>query len=147
MTAGFEAAADASEERLWLRERMGEATQPGGYATQRRWMERSAGVLGLSEAIKPPVVEEIVEQLEVNGLEHHKAREQYGLASGLVERGKAILSVLNLIRFGDDLCARLMAAGTLGGCWGRVVLWDPKFSRKLSPLSRVGRASRSPPFV
>ena len=110
-------------------------------------LNSSARVLGLSEAIKPVVVEEIVEQLEVNGLEHHKAREQYGLASGLVERGKAILSVLNLIRFGDDLCVRLMAAGTLGGCWGRVVLWDPKFSRRLSPLSRVGRASRSPPFI
>ena len=147
MTAGFEAAVDASEGQLWLREGMGEKAQPGGYGSQRRWIERSARVLGLSDAIKPPVVEEIVEQLGVSGLEHHKAREQYGLASGLVERGKAILSVLNLIRFGDDLCARLMAAGTLVGCWGRVVLWDPKFSRRLSPLSRVGRASRSPPFV
>jgi hypothetical protein len=96
---------------------------------------------------EPPVVEEIVEQLGLSGLEHHKAREQYGLASGLVERGKAMVTVLNLIRFGEDLCVRLMAAGTLGGCWGRVVLWDPKFSRRLSPLSRVGRASRSPPFV
>jgi len=144
--SGFEAAVDASGKCLWLRERMGEKAQPGGYGSQRRWIERSARVLGLSDAIKPPVVEEIVEQLEVNGLEHHKARERYGLASGLVERGKAILSVLNLIRFGEDLCARLMAAGTLGGCWGGVVLWDPKFSRRLSPLSRVGRASRSPPF-
>jgi hypothetical protein len=126
---------------------MGEKPQPGGYGSQRRWIEHSARIVGLSEAIKPFVVEELVEQLEVNGLEHHKAREQYGLASGLVQRGKAILSVLNLIRFGDDLCVRLMAAGTLGGCWGRVVLWDSKFNRRLSPLSRVGRASRSPPFI
>ena len=126
---------------------MGEKPQPGGYGSQRRWIESSARVLGLSEAIKPVVVEEIVEQLEVNGLEHHKAREQYGLASGLVQRGKVILSVLNLIRSGEDLCVRLMAAGTLGGCWGRVVFWDPKFNRRLSPLSRVGRASRSPPFI
>ena len=81
------------------------------------------------------------------GLEHDEAREQYGLASGLVERGKAIVSVLNLIRFGDDLCARLMAAGTLSGCWGKVVFWDPKFNRRISLLSRVERASRSPPSV
>lgn len=147
MTAGFEAAVDASEGLLWLRERLSEKAQPGGYGTQRRWIERSAGVLGLSEAIKPPVVEEIVEQLGVSGLEHHEAREQYGLASGLVERGKAIVSVLNLIRFGDDLCARLMAAGTLRGCWGRVVFWDPRFNRRVSLLSTVGRASRSPPSV
>lgn len=145
--SGFEAAVDASEQWLWLREGMGEKAQPGGYGTQRRWIERSADVLGLSEAIKPPVVEEIVEQLGVSGLEHDEAREQYGLASGLVERGKAIVSVLNLIRFGDDLCARLMAAGTLSGCWGRVVLWDPRFNRRVSLLSRVDRASRSPPSV
>ena len=147
MTAGFEAAVDASEGQLWLRERMGEETQPGGYGTQRRWMERSADVLGLSAPITPPVVEEIVEQLGVSGLEHHKAREQYGLASGLVERGKAILSVLNLIRFGEDLCTRLMAAGNLGGCWGKVVWWDPRLNRRVSLLSPVGRASRSPPSI
>ncbi len=147
MTAGFEAAVDASEGLLWVRERMGGKAQPGVYGTQRRWIERSARVLGLSESIKPPVVEEIVEQLEVNGLEHDEAREQYGLASGLVERGTAIVSVLNLIRFGDSLCARLMAAGYLGGCWGRVVFWDPRFNRRVSLLSRVDRASRSPPFI
>ncbi len=147
MRAGFEAAVDASEQCLWLREGMGEGAQPGGYGSQRRWIERSARVLGLSDAIKPPVVEEIVEQLGLSGLEHHKAREQYGLASGLVERGKAIVSVLNLIRVGDDLCARLMAAGYLSGCWGRVVFWDPRFNRRVSLLSRIGRAIRSPPFV
>lgn len=147
MTAGFEAAVDASEQCLWLREGMGEKPQPGGYGSQRRWIERSARVVGLSEAIKPSVVEEIVEQLEVNGLEHHKAREQYGLASGLVERGKAILSVLNLIRSGEDLCVRLMAAGSLGGCWGKVVWWDPRLNRRVSLLSSVGRASRSPPSI
>ena len=147
MRAGFEAAVDASEGLLWLREGMGEKAQPGGYGTQRRWIERSARVLGLSEAIKPPVVEEIVEQLGVSGLEHREARDRYGRALGLVERGKAMVSVLNLIHFGDDLCARLMAAGVLSGCWGKVVFWDPKFNRRISLLSRVERASRSPPSV
>ena len=147
MTAGFEAALDAFEKRIWYRERIGEKAQPGVYGSQRRWIERSALLLGLSEGTTPPVVEEIVEQLEVNGLEHNEARKQYGLAAGLVERGKAVVSVLKLIRFGDDLCARLMAAGQMSGCWGRVVLWDSKFNRRLSPLSRVGRASRSPPFI
>ena len=147
MTAGFEAAVDASEGLLWLRERLGEKAQPGGYGTQRRWIERSARVLGLSVELKPPVVEEIVEQLGVSGLEHHKARERYSWASGLVGRGKAMVSVLNLIHFGDDLCARLMAAGVLSGCWGKVVFWDPKFNRRVSLLSRVDRASRSPPSV
>ena len=145
MRAGFEAAVDGAEGLLWLREGMGEKAQPGGYGTQRRWIERSARVLGLSEAIKPPVVEEIVEQLGVSGLEHREARDRYGRALGLVERGKAMVSVLNLIHFGDDLCARLMAAGTLSGWWGKVVFWDPRLHRRLSPLSRVGRASRSPP--
>ena len=145
MTAGFEAAVDASEGLLWLRERLGEKAQPGGYATQCRWIEGSARVLGLSGEIKPPVVEEIVEQLGVSGLEQDKARKQYGFASGPVERGKAIVSVLNLINFGEDVCARLLAAGSLSGCWGRVVLWDPRFNRRLSLLSTVGRASRSPP--
>lgn len=126
---------------------MGGKAQPGGYGTQRRWIECSASVLGLSAEIKPPVAEEIVEQLGVSGQEHHEAREQYGLASGLVERGKAIVSVLNLIRFGEDLCVRLMAAGSLGGCWGRVVLWDPRLNRRVSLLSPVGRAIRSPPGV
>ena len=144
---GFVAAVEASEGLLWLRERVAEKAQPGGYDTQRRWIKRSARLLGLSCETDPPVVEEIVEQLGVSGLEHQEAREQYGCASGLVERGKAIVSVLNLIRFGDDLCARLMAAGTLSGCWGRAVFWDPRFNRRLSPLSRVGRASRSPPLA
>ena len=145
MPVGFEAAVDASEGLLWLRERLGEEVQPGSYATQCRWMEGSARLLGLSGEIKPPVVEEIVEQLGVSGLEHDKARKQYGFASGPLERGKAIVSVLNLIGFGKDLCARLLTAGSLSGCWGRVLLWDPKFNRRFSPLSRVGRQSRSPP--
>jgi len=147
VTAGFEAAVDASEGLLWLRERLGEKAQPGGYGTQRRWIERSARVLGLSVELKPPVVEEIVEQLGVSGLEHYAARDRYGRASGHVERGKAFISGLNLIHFGDDLCVRLMAAGTLSGCWGKVVFWDPKFNRRVSLLSRVDRASRSPPSV
>ena len=137
---------NASEEWLWLRERIGEKAQPGGYGTQRRWIERSAGVLGLSKAIKPPVVEEIVEQLGVSGLEHDDARSNMVWPRGC-GAGKAIVSVLNLIRFRDDLCARLMAAGTLSGCWGRVVLCDPRFNRGVSLLSKVGRASRSPPSV
>ena len=145
MTASFEAAVDASEGLLWLRERLGEKAQPGGYATQCRWMESSARMLGLSGEIKESVVEEIVEQLGVMGLEQDKARKQYGFASGPVERGKAIVLVLNLIPFGEDLCVRLLAAGSLSGCWGRVVFWDPRFNRRLSPLSRVGRQSRSPP--
>jgi hypothetical protein len=108
-------------------------------------MEGSARLLGLSGELKPPVVEEIVEQLGVSGLEQDKARKRYGFASGPVERGKAIVSVLNLIPIGEDLCTRLLAAGSLSKCWGRVVFWDPRFNRRLSPLSRVGHQSRSPP--
>ena len=142
---GFVAAVEASEGLLWLRERVAEKAQPGGYGTQRRWIKRSARLLGLSCETDPPVVEEIVEQLGVSGLEHHEARQRYGCASGLVERGEAIVSVLNRLSFGEGLCARLMSAGYLSGCWGRVVFWEPRFNRRRSPLSRVGRASRSPP--
>ena len=142
--AGFEAAADAAKGRLWPCEPVGEVV-PGNRRGQRQWIERSACLLGMSGALTPSQAEAITEELELAGLKHREARQQFLRATTLRERGQAIVSVLALGRLDDEMFARLLAAGMCGGCWGQAWLFHPRIKRRLSPMSRIGRAIRRPP--
>jgi len=142
--AGFEAAADASLGRLWPREPMGEVA-PGDRRSQRKWIARSACLLGMSDAFTPSQGEAIAEELELAGLKHREARQRFIRAATLRQRGQAIVSVLALWRLDEHMFARLLAAGTRSGCWGQAWLFHPRINRRFSPMSRVGRAIRCPP--
>lgn len=138
----FEAAVDASNGRLWLKEPLGER-QPANYATQRRRVERAGGVLGLAARVSEP--EQICDLLGVDGVEHDQARRMYIASHGLRQRGEAVRSVLGQLPLDDDLWVRLLGAGFVAGVWGTPWFWQPQLNRRFSPLSRIVRASQHPP--
>ncbi len=140
----FEAAADASKGRLWLKEPLGEC-QPANYTTQRRRVERAGGVLGLAARISEPEAEQIRELLGIDGVEHDQARRMYIAAHGLHQRGEAVLSVLQRLPMNDELWVRLLGAGFVAGVWSTPWPWRPQLNRRLSPLSRIVRAGQHPP--
>jgi hypothetical protein len=133
--AGLEAAAG----RAWEAEAIGEETEPARWATQRRWVERGAELLGLSALCAEPVAAEVAERLGVAGTEHRQARERCHGSRRLVERGGAIASVVAMIVRRDNLWPRLACALDLVGCWGRVWLWQPAIGRCSSPLAALAR--------
>lgn len=135
---------DASKGTLWLKEPLGER-QPANYVTQRRRVERAGRVLGLAARVCEPAAEQIRELLGVDGVEHDQARRMYIAADGLRQRGEAVQSVLRRLAVNDELWVRLLGAGFVAGVWATPWLWHPKSNRRLSPLSRVVRASQHPP--
>jgi hypothetical protein len=141
---GFEAAVDASRGRLWPREPLGEGASPGCYDRQRRSVERTGRLLGLSAEVASRAAEQITEHLGIDGLTHQQARQEFIESPGLHQRGQAIVSILQVFSNSDELCVRLLAAGSRCGLWGTVWLWDPSINRRVSPASRLAR-TRAPP--
>ena len=135
---------EASQGTIWLKEPLGEC-QPANYTTQRRRVERSGRVLGLAPGVCEPEAEQIRELLGVEGVEHDQARRMYIAAPGLRQRGEAVESVLGRLAVNDELWVRLLGAGFLAGLWATPWLWQPQLNRRLSPLSRIVRASQHPP--
>lgn len=134
----FEAAAAAAAGRPW-------AGEPGrSPRTQRRWMERSAQLLGL---VPSPVVEWIRDQLGVAGMDHHQASIQYQATASLKAQGKAVLNVERRINRDRSRLLRLLAAGSLSGLWGHPFLWDPARGQRFSLLGRTIRTLRAPPAL
>ena len=140
----FEAAVEASNGRLWLKEPLGEC-QPANYTTQRRRVERAGRVLGLAAGVCASEAEQISELLGVDGVEHDQARRRYIAADGLRQRGEAVHSVVRRLAVNDGLWVRLLGAGFVAGVWATPWLWQPQANRRLSPLSRIVRASQHPP--
>lgn len=141
---GFEAAVDASRSRLWPREPMGEQASPGCYARQRRSLARAGCLLGLSAEVSSRAAEQITEHLGIDGLTHQQARQEFINSPGLHQRGRALVSILQGLSNSDELCVRLLAAGSRSGLWDTVWLWDPSINRRVSPASRLAR-TRAPP--
>jgi hypothetical protein len=140
----FEAALDASNGRLWLKEPLGEC-QPANYTTQRRRVERAGRVLGLAARVGESEAEQLCELLGIDGVVHDQARRMYIASHGLRQRGEAVRSVLRQLRVDDDLWVRFLGAGFVAGVWATPWFWQPELNRRFSPLSRVVRASQHPP--
>lgn len=103
------------------------------YATQQRWLEHSARLLGLVGEER--LGEQIAELLDLSGLEHRQARIRYREASGPQPRGEAVVCLL--LRLEPERYGRLVAAGHRAGLWGRPWWIDPRTGRR--------RAIRPPP--
>jgi hypothetical protein len=132
-----QAALDAARGRLWPRDLLpGEGSGPL-YATQRRHLRRSGELLGLAGPER--LGGEVAELLDLDGLEHGRARARYRGARGLRERGAAVVSVL--VALGPARYDRLPPAGHRVGLWGRPWWIDPATGRR-RPLS----GSRPPPM-
>lgn len=79
------------------------------------------------------------------GMEHREARRDFLTAAGLRGRGLAVVAVLESLSPDRHLFSRLLAAGCRSGCLDRAWLFDPSLKRRISPLSSLARALRSPP--
>jgi len=141
----FAAALAAAAGERWLAEAvLGDPVAPR-YPTQRRWIERCGRILGLSAGVEPRQAEGIAEELDLGALEHGPARQRFTGARRLRERGEAVVLVLDGVVLDAGLWPRLLAAGSLGGAWGRPWWWSPAVGRLVSPGSRVERTVRGPP--
>lgn len=123
---------------------MGDAVGPR-YQTQRRWMECGGRLLGLSSAVEAREAERIAEELDLGALEHRAARQCFAGAQGLRERGEVVVSVLDSLALDASLWPRLLAAGEVGGLWGRAWWWSPRAERAVAVRAPVARAVRGPP--
>jgi hypothetical protein len=133
----YEAALDAARDREWARDLLpGEGSGPL-YATQQRHLRRSAELLGLAGSQR--LAGEVAELLDLDGLEHSRARALYRSASGLRQRGEAVVSVL--LALAPARSEHLVAAGHRVGLWGRPWRIDPRTGRRRPPSG-----SRPPPM-
>ena len=117
------------------------------YATQRRWLEQSARLVGVAPELERSVVEQIVAELDLVGSEHAVRRRQYAASGSLGSRGRAVEAVLEKVSAASGLVSRVLAAGHLAGLWGAPWLCDVHSGQRYSPLSSEGRWRRGPPSV
>lgn len=118
----FGAALDAAAGSAWPRE------QPSRWRTQRRWLVRGAAVVGLVAAAvsaAEPSAEHVARQLDVPTLSVLEGGTRWRAAGGYRHRGRAIVGVLAELRPSRRVAERLLAAGAIGGLWGRPSPWDP----------------------
>ena len=123
----------AAEGQIWLRDGCGGDFHEPLYRTQARRINRGSKLLGLSADADEACAEAIARSLGVPGLEHARARRQVGAARRLVERGRAIVGLLEQIRLDAIVGSRLLAAGYQAGLWGAPSLWSPRLGRRLFP--------------
>jgi hypothetical protein len=81
---------------------------------------------------------EVAELLDLDGLEHGWARSLFRSASGLQQRGEAVVSVL--VALDPGRYERLLSAGHRARLWGRPWWIDPATGRR-----RPFPGSRPPP--
>jgi hypothetical protein len=115
----FEAALDAAAGKAWPRE------DPSRWRTQRRWLLRCAAIVGLAVAASQSHVERVSRQLGTPTLTLVEAGARWSVAGGYQSRGAAIESVLDGLPSSEQLGERVLAAGAIGGLWGRPSRWDP----------------------
>jgi hypothetical protein len=99
---------------------------PGLAATQRRHLGLSGDLLGLGGERRQ--AERIRDVLDLRGLEHQQAREQWHAVSTRRERGPIVVGVLRSLD--PSRADRLLAAGFLAGLWGRPWRIDPETGRR-----------------
>jgi hypothetical protein len=116
----FGAATDAVAGEAWPREK------PSRFRTQRRWLERCAAIVGIAVAsASQSHVERVARQLGTPTLALVEAGARWSAASGYQSRGAAVSRVLGELRPSEQLGDRVLAAGAIGGLWGRPSRWDP----------------------
>ncbi len=98
---------------------------PGLWATQQRWMRRSAAVLGIAAGLTPMTRELLAWLLGVPYLWLVAASQSFAQARGYQARGAVIVHVLQQLPQRPCLAVDLVAAGYVAGLWGRPSWWDP----------------------
>jgi hypothetical protein len=115
--------------------------------TQRRWLERAAHVLALCQQLSLEVAARVVGALGLMGLDHQRARSQFGATRRMRERGRAVSGLLEPLTLDAQLWPRLLAAGTLGQAWGEARIWSVSTGRLHTAQAVLARAGRAPPWI
>lgn len=139
----FEAPLDVAAGRIWEREPVLDLEAPR-YPTQARRFRHCARLLGLDPSLPSVVVEQIREDLGLDGLDHHLARQQFRQAQDWTEQAEVILTVYQQSPF-KRRAMDLLCAGSRVGLWGHPWLWNAEIGQRLSVLGRIYRALRAPP--
>lgn len=135
-------AVDAAQGQAWIREPI-DGDPPGPrYATQGRWLQTMALLLGLSPMLGERAVEMMLEHLGFGGLKHRVRRAAFAVATTLRRRGQVMMEALEEVVIDDGLWMRLLAAGHVAGLWGQPRWWVASIGQEVSVLSRVGRSLR-----
>lgn len=119
----FSAALDACAGIGWSRG--SPAEDPRRRRTQRRYIEITATLLGLACDVGEEVSQRIAECLGVGWLVLSDKRRVYQSSLTYLERGPAVVAVLDMIPVDRSLAHRLLTAGFIAGLWGRPKRWDP----------------------
>ncbi len=135
---------------LWPHERVqGVDPESPGLRTQRRWVEKAAGLVGLLGDLPDRAAEVVARRLGVGGLAHEQARQACAKARDIRGRSRAVVRILALMAIDGSVLFRVLGAGTLAGALGGAYIWNPDHDRRLFPAD--GRAgpgegrSRPPP--
>lgn len=140
----FVAACDAAQGHAWPREGSAQAPRtttgsaetdpakaqrssaPGRWATQLRWLERSARTLGLSPALPESQRSRVANLLGLRLLELTAAASCWAGAHGYQARGEVIVGVLGKLGGQPGLPGGLLATGHMSGLWGPPSRWEPR---------------------
>jgi hypothetical protein len=139
----FAAAVDASRGYAWARDDDPEDRGPD-FDTQVARLSRASAWLGLNPRPEDKLGEQIARALDVPRLTLHDAADEYGRASGLAQRGRVVVSVLERLRPDRCLLDRLIAAGVHAGVFATVHRFEPGATRA-APRGHVFRPAGTAP--
>ena len=98
---------------------------PGRWATQLRWLERDALMLGLEPDLADSVRLQVATQLSLPGLLLRDKSTDYAALVGYQGRGQAIVALLDSLTARPCLPDDMLACGFLVGLWGPPLRWEP----------------------
>jgi hypothetical protein len=102
------------------------------YATQRRWIARSAAALGIAPELEGRVADGIALLLGIVGMVHRRARREFAETRWLEVRGAAVAGLLDALVLNEALLPNLLTTGHRAGAWRQPLFWDPRAGQRRS---------------
>lgn len=117
------------------------------YSSDKRWVDRTARLLGISEDIDPRTAERIADELQLGASPQYWLRTSYSAAIGVEGKAKVVQEALDSLSVGPGISGRILQAGHLGGLWGKPFIWTGSHGRQAFPCyrTRVPAFDRGPP--
>lgn len=145
------AAAADPEQALWLHDRLDSERDIPCLRTQRRWVERCGGILGLASDLPLRAAESVAGLFDIAGMAHQEARRRWAEARDIRGRSRAVVSVLALLTVDESLLFRLLGAGCIGEAFPESWLFSAEASAFVFPGSgtlppTAGRIRPPPSF-
>lgn len=120
----FTASLDAAAGKAWHREHVGSTDR--WWGTQLRRLKQAARLLALAPTVAWRHRGRVADLLALDGLLVSEQAQRFGTAKGYQQRGAAVRRLLEALPPSHFLPERLVACGTLAGCWGPAYRWLPE---------------------